>query len=438
MDLIVSHDRADFDALAAQVAASKLYAGATVALPPSLAREVRPYLGLHRDRLGFVPIGDIDLARVERLILVDVRSASRLSHIAPLLARRGESGAGLEVCIYDHHPAREDDVAGDVEVVERVGSATTLLLERIRQRRIPLDVLEATLFALGIHTDTGSLTFPSSTPRDARALAFLLESGAALEVVHRYLHTAFKLSQRRVMAELLEAAEVRSIGGFRVAVAGIGLRADEASGLDEVTTRVFEALGCHALFAIYEVRPRKLQIIARARSGLVDVGSVLGVFGGGGHAAAGAASVRDADLAETRERLLVEIGATLPKLRRARDIMSSPVHVVSPDTPLTDLREGLLLWKHTGACVTRDGSLVAVVSRRDLERAERARGTELAVKSFMSQKLVTTEADAPLEEVISKMEREDVGRLPVLDGRRLVGIVTRSDVLQALYEGSAP
>lgn len=437
MDLVVSHDHADFDALAAQVAAGKLYPGAVLALSPSVGRDVRPYVALHRDRLGFTPIAEVDVSLVKRLVLVDVRSAARLRHVARLLARRSEGGAGLEIHVYDHHAAREDDIVGDFEVIEKVGSATTLLTERIRQRGVALDGVEATLLALGIHTDTGSLTFPGTTPRDAHALALLLESGAALEVQSRYLHSPFKLSQRRVLAELLDDTEVRPLAGLRVGVASIALHADQSSGLDEVTTRAFDLLGCHALFAIYRVSARKVQIVARARSSLIDVSNVLQSFGGGGHASAGATTLKDADLEATKTRLLSELAASVPKARRAWDIMSSPVHTVTTDTTLHDLSASLQLWGHTGACVTRDGELVGVISRRDLKRAQRTGARERSVKSLMSPKLVTIAADTPLEEVYSTMESEDVGRLPVLKDGRLVGIVSRSDVLEALYGGEA-
>jgi tRNA nucleotidyltransferase (CCA-adding enzyme) len=51
----------------------------------------------------------------------------------------------------------------------------------------------------------------------------------------------------------------------------------------------------------------------------------------------------------------------------------------------------------------------------------------------MPQRLLSTGPDAALEELAQRMEKEDIGRLPVLDAGRLIGIVSRSDVLRALY-----
>ncbi len=59
-----------------------------------------------------------------------------------------------------------------------MGATVTLLIEKIRQQEIDITPFEATTFLLGIYEDTGSLTFPQTTPRDLRAAAYLLEKGA--------------------------------------------------------------------------------------------------------------------------------------------------------------------------------------------------------------------------------------------------------------------
>ena len=62
------------------------------------------------------------------------------------------------------------------------------------------------------------------------SLAFLLSAGASLDVLNRYLHSAFRVSQRRAMAELLQRAEPLSLGGFRVAVCVAELSGEETVG----------------------------------------------------------------------------------------------------------------------------------------------------------------------------------------------------------------
>ena len=84
----------------------------------------------------------------------------------------------------------------------QVGSATTILVERMRtlaeaeaaavaggaapQLSLSLTETEATLFALGIRADTGVLSFPATTARDAQALAWLMERGCSQSAIAEF------------------------------------------------------------------------------------------------------------------------------------------------------------------------------------------------------------------------------------------------------------
>src|SRR5688572_22240024 len=222
--LIVTHELADFDAFASLVGAQKLYPDAVLGIPRSLGRDVHPYFALHRDRFPGVALSDVRWPTVERLILVDVRSASRLGHIRPLLERRAARPGSIEIIIFDHHPSRADDLAGDREYIERVGSVATLLTERIAAGDIGIDAVEATLLALGIHADTGSLSFPGTTSRDAGAVAFLLGAGLDLSVLGRYLRAPVNPKHRELLADVLASSERVEIGGFDIGLASVALK----------------------------------------------------------------------------------------------------------------------------------------------------------------------------------------------------------------------
>ncbi len=114
--------------------------------------------------------------------------------------------------------------------------------------------------------------------------------------------------------------------------------------------------------------------------------------------------------------------------------MSSPVTSVAPDLPLRELAESLRTWRHTGVPVLRDGHLAGIISRRDVEKAAKDDRLHLPVASCMSSNVRTTEPDAVLEEALELMVQHDVGRLPVLRNERVVGIVTRTDILRFLYD----
>ncbi len=430
MDVIVTHELADFDAFAAAVAAQKLYPGAVIVRGRQLGSGLGEFLTLHKDRFPTVHLEDLDQHAVTRLVLVDVRRASRLAAFQTLLDRA--RGGDVEVHVYDHHGAAPDDVVGALEVVEPVGSATTLLVEALDARGIGVDAVEATLMSIGIHADTGSLSYAQTTSRDAAALAWLLDRGVKLSVQSRYLRAGFTPEQRALLASVLGSVERVRVAGLVVGFAIVPLER-AFSGFDRVATEAAELEGVAALFAIFPIAGKRTQVVARARSPACDVGGVLGVLGGGGHAAAGAAVIRDGDAVAVRARILSLLERALPSPRVVADVMSSPVRSVSPDVPLGVLRASLAVWRHTGVPVLEGGRLVGIVSHRDVERAARDGRLSLPVSSCMSRDVVTIGSDAPLSEALAAMERHDVGRLPALRDGRVVGIVSRADALDVLY-----
>jgi tRNA nucleotidyltransferase (CCA-adding enzyme) len=432
VQIVITHELADFDALSSAVAAQKLYPGSQIVLAGSVGPEVFSYLALHKDRFVTVRLGDFDPSAVTRVIVVDVRVRSRLKDFEPIFQRR-DAGHDVELIVYDHHPVTADDLVGDEEHVEPVGSATTLLVECLRAAGQELDPVEATLFALGIHADTGSLTFAATSARDALALGWLLERGVQMPVLRRYLRQPFSAEQTQLLQSALADLEQQSVGHLPVAF--FAVRAPAAvGGAAEVATALLSLTGAAAVFLAVEFGKKRVHLSARSKTPLIDVGSCVGALGGGGHAAAASASLKSMTAAAAIEAVKACLRKHPPAPKRIAEVMTSPVHVVDVEAPLSQVQEQLSAWMHVGAPVLRAGKLVGMLSRRDLQRAQDAGRFALPAASCMSHDPVTIEVDASLEEALSLMQARDVGRLPVLAAGRMVGIVTRSDLLSALYE----
>ena len=431
MQIVITHDLADFDALASAVAAQKLYPGAQIVLAGRVGVEVGGYLSLHKDHFPTVRLADLDLAAVDTVIVVDVRVRSRLKDFEAVFQRR-DRGAGVAVIIFDHHPATDDDLIGDEEVVEPVGSATTLMVERMRDGGVPVDSVEATLFALGIHADTGSLTFAVSTARDARALAWLMECGVQMPVLRRYLRQPFSADQSDLLQSALAAISRLSVGHLPVAFAAVETER-AVDGQAEVVSTLLSLTGAAAVLLAVGHSKERVHIVARSKTPLIDVASCLKQFGGGGHAAAASAALKERRADEVIQLAQQWLQENPPQPTRVAEVMSSPVHAVDVHTPLTEVAASLTAWVHVGAPVVREGKLVGMLSRRDLSRARADGRLDRPAASCMSHNLVTIGPEASLDEALALMQKRDVGRLPVLAAGRLVGIVTRSDLLAVLY-----
>ena len=170
MDIITSHNNLDFDGLASMVAAGKLFPEAIAVVSGTLSKNVRQFMGLYKDSLVFKTPTEIDLEAVERVILVDTRNIGRLGSL------RGLEAKECEYIIFDHHPATPDDIDGIINEVHMVGATTTILVEIIRKKELTLTAFEATILALGIYEDTGSLLYLHYPPR-CRGRSYLLRQG---------------------------------------------------------------------------------------------------------------------------------------------------------------------------------------------------------------------------------------------------------------------
>ena len=117
----------------------------------------------------------------------------------------------------------------------------------------------------------------------------------------------------------------------------------------------------------------------------------------------------------------------------ARSLMSAPVQTISLETSVNTAQSALLRYGHSGLCVVNESEqLVGIVSRRDIDIAQRHGLGDCPVKGWMSDQIVSISPESAIAHIHNLMTTYDVGRLPVLEAGRLVGIVTRSDLLRRL------
>jgi CBS domain-containing protein/anti-sigma regulatory factor (Ser/Thr protein kinase) len=117
------------------------------------------------------------------------------------------------------------------------------------------------------------------------------------------------------------------------------------------------------------------------------------------------------------------------------EVMTREVVTVTPQTSMTELREILREHRISGAPVVENGELVGIISIEDLIKALAAGGMGAPVGEKMTRDPVTLRPEGPVVLAVNHFTSYDFGRFPVVDGeRKLVGILTRGDIIQGLLK----
>jgi tRNA nucleotidyltransferase (CCA-adding enzyme) len=427
VDVIVTHTNTDFDAFAAMLAARRLYPGATVALSGSLNRNVRDFYRLHADELDVAEQGRLDLDAIKRLIVVETVHRERLGEF-----ERVARDPSVEVVAFDHHqPEQPDWLKRDNLVVSDDAALTTTMVSILAEREIEPTPLEATVFALGIHEDTGSLSYPGVTLRDVEALAWCVRHGASQDMVAQYLHAPLAENERALLDALLTAAEAHEVGGLEVLVAPVSWP-EYVDGVSNLAHKIVDLTDCRALVALVEMDERVFCVV-RTRLPELDAAAIATALGGGGHRQA-ASAIHRGSLAEARARVLEALPRALRRLVTAGDVMSRPARFVSPNDTVAHAMVLCQRHRQSGIQVGNPRALAGIVTREDLDKAVGHGLSHAPVKSVMSSNVLTCHEETPLAELQRMLVASDAGRLPVLRDGAVVGVVTRSDVLRALEE----
>ncbi|NER19638.1 MAG: CBS domain-containing protein [Symploca sp. SIO1B1] len=479
MDLILCHTTADFDALGAAVGLTRLKPGAKVVLAGGAHPAVRDFLALHRNEYALIERRAVNPNKIHSLMVVDTQKRDRLGKTAEWF----DLPQVKSIEVYDHHLGIETDIPATSIQIEAVGATTTMIVEQLQQASIEVNAVEATVMALGIHVDTGSLTFEQTTPRDAAALAWLLTAGANVRQISEYVDPGLSPQLQQLFTEAID--NLHSITHLGCTISWVLLKTpDYVPGLSSLASRLVELTESDALLLAAEYRKvgserkkesadaetrdapdgsnkkatqnfahpsknkeevssepenqqlSKLNIIGRSRIDGTNLHELFQPLGGGGHSQAAAVNLRGVNSPVILEQLINQLKDQIPQPLTARELMSSPVRTIRPQTTIREAQRILLRYGHSGlSVVDEQDQLVGIISRRDLDLALHHGFGHAPVKGYMTRNVKTITPQTSLDQIESLMVTYDIGRLPILDNGQLVGIVTRTDVLRQLHQG---
>jgi len=432
LEVITTHVNADFDALASMLAAKKLYPEAIMVFPGAQEKNLRNFF-LHTSSylFDFVRMKDVDLEKVKRLILVDTRQKRRIGKFKELLERND-----LEIHIYDHHPISDDDIKGDFEIIQERGAGISTMTEIIKEKGIKITPDEATLMSLGIYEDTGSFTFSSTKAEDYEAAAWLLEQGASLNTISDMLTREMPAEQVWLWNDLMDAATKNNINGVEVVIAKA--KSDRYIGDFAVLVQKFmEMENLNVIFGLAQMENR-VYLVARSRIPEVNAAEIAFQFGGGGHPQAASATITDRTLIQAEEDLHNILLRRIDFERLAKDMMTSPVTHISPEATIGKAHDTLTRYNINFLMVVDgDEKLKGYISRQVVDRAI-SLGLELRpIKEYMNVEFYRVGPETTLKEIQDLIISNKVGILPVLKDSQLIGVITRTDLLNILIERSS-
>ncbi|MBP6606863.1 MAG: CBS domain-containing protein, partial [Nitrospira sp.] len=373
--------------------------------------------------------------QVRRLILVDVQEPERLGTLRDLKSR-----ADVEVHIFDHHevddrPARAGSEWPSVTQrhVEPVGATITLLVEQLNAQQVTLTAAEATLLALGLYEETGSLAYPSTTPRDLEAAAVVLRAGADLNVVAEVLRHPLNPHLIALLNDLLQSGSIYYLEGRKILVATSTY--DRYRGdLAEAAQRLAELQGFDAVIVAIAL-DEKVEVIGRSRRPEIDVAWIAREFGGGGHAVAAAASIKGRTLIEVQEQLTRLLTERYRPTLLARDVMTQPVKTIVADATVAETERALTTYGvNVLPVVDQKTRYVGTISREVVQKALFHHLGDERIEDLARHDQYSAEPETPFHDIETRMIELNQRFVPVLSGGKTVGVITRTDLLRTLHE----
>ena len=393
MDVITTHINADFDSLASMMAAKKLYPQAILVFPGSQEKNLREFFIQSTFYLFQAErIKNVDFSAITRLILVDTRQPGRIGKFKEIVDR-----PGLEIHLYDHHPPSPDDLKGTVEHIREVGATVTILAHILREKGIPLAPEEATVLALGLYEDTGSFSFSSTTVEDFEAAGFLLSQGANLNLVSNLITRELTPEQISLLNELIQSAARYTVKGIEVVIA----KASSPHYVGDFAVLVHKLKdmeNINVLFALAQMEDR-VYLVARSRVEEVNAGEIAAGFGGGGHATAASATIKDLNLTQAEEKLLNLLEGKISPVRRAKDLMTYPVKTIDARETIEKTGEILTRYNVNVLPVTAEEKVVGLISRQVVEKAAFHGFKDSPVGDYMTSEFAAVQPHTPLSKV---------------------------------------
>ena len=454
--LITCHQNADFDALCSLFSVSLFFPGAQIVYPGSQEKIVQAFVHEVIDPLFFyITPKEADYENIERLVVVDTSHTSRLTHIQPLLDRLGfkqncdelQECGDIEIIVFDHHP--QTNIKAHGGRIELVGSTATLICEKIQKEceNIPCEFLH--LLGLGLYSDTGAFTYNSVTPRETRVLTWLVEQGFEPDFVTPYVSKQINKEQLFALNDLVESARFYDIAGIKFALASSKFE-ECLYDIASLTPLFLEIYPCDVLFMVAAM-DGKVQVVARSKDYSVDVGQIMTLLGGGGHAYAAAATVKDKSMHDVLTFIESQIMLFSHKDKTVRRLMSAPVIGIDENDSIDAATDAMMHYgfKAIPIWTEKNKRCVGILEYQTAARAVKHGFGGCRVSQFMSRNIRCATLETDLQTLMDIIIEDRQRLVPIVSSHTLgeqplseemykdlpvIGVVTRTDLVRLFLD----
>ncbi|MFQ5443002.1 MAG: CBS domain-containing protein, partial [Nitrospinales bacterium] len=257
--------------------------------------------------------------------------------------------------------------------------------------------------------------------------------GADLKVVANFVQPRLNPEQVDVMNQLIRNLENFNINGVEVSLATATVDY-YIDDLALVVQKIVDMENLVAFFALICLEQR-IYLIARSRADEVNVAEILQIFGGGGHPSAASASIREMTLIQVREKLIAVLNEKILPLNLVADVMHFPVVSVKATDPIDKVEQKLTRFNLNTLPVLEGKRPVGLITRQIVEKAIYHKMRKEPTEDFMIREFSVTTPDSFFKTLIPIIIEEKQKLIPVVEGAddHLVGIVSRGDLLRMLY-----
>ncbi|HSB07842.1 MAG TPA: DHHA1 domain-containing protein [Thermodesulfobacteriota bacterium] len=379
---------------------------------------------------------------VERMKNIDLQEVKRLILVdTRQFSRIGKfseivHNPGLEIHIYDHHLPSSDDLHGFVEKVAEVGATSTLMVKILQERGIEMTPDEATVMLLGIYEDTGNLTFSSTKEDDFIAAGYLVQKGANLNILSNMITKELTAEQVFLLNDLIQSATRYHVHGVDIVIAQAAV--DHYIGdIAILVHKLKDMENLDVLFVLVQMEDR-IYLIGRSRLEEVNVAEIASEFGGGGHPTAASATLKGIPLTEAYDRLVKTVKETVRPKQVARDVMAFPIKTIDPDRTLEEAGELLTRYNLNILPVLSGRRVVGLIPKQVVEKAIHHGLQGSLVKEYMTMEFSVVTPDTPFSRIQELIIIQNQSLLPVIEKDQVVGTISLGEVMRVLQEEMKP